>query len=338
MKKFRFKHLFFIIFSFAVTAYLWVSYNQKIESIYFVPVHFSVFPDRPIVTIELENKSYSFLVDIGMSNDLGVQQTVLDQTKDKIFVENGKIMNGKGDVYTIRKFLIPSIKMQNLMSANLVAQEENINVTSHAGLLWTNSTSDQRIEKNLSCIHGKVGRSFFSRWACRFDFPHSSMALAKNIDDLARNYPLQHFIKLPFFLNECGIIVSLQTDIGVRRFLMDTGATASLFRASQVEKQYAEEMYPEQWKFTSSKLQSKEHDFGQWPFWLYEFCDEAQFDGVLGIDFFKSHVVVFDFENKFVYIRSEPRNLKSYCLQWLEWVFTLQQGGTSSKACLCITP
>jgi|GEM_PF-4928963 hypothetical protein len=58
-------------------------------------------------------------------------------------------------------------------------------------------------------------------------------------------------------------------------------------------------------------------------FWLYEFCDEAQFDGVLGIDFFKSHIVVFDFENNVLYVRPESRTLKSYILKWIEWVYRL---------------
>jgi len=138
---------------------------------------------------------------------------------------------------------------------------------------------------------------FFQQMDCFFDFPNSVMFVAKDIKVLQEDAgcSFNGFMKTPFDLTHCGVVFSVETDLGINRFLLDTGSTWSLFKSSQVEKNGR--------SFTTDKFQIGEADFGKTKFWLYEFSDRLEVDGVLGVDFFKKHAICLDFHNKIAYIK-----------------------------------
>lgn len=62
-------------------------------------------------------------------------------------------------------------------------------------------------------------------------------------------------------------------------------------------------------------------EFGPWPLWLYEICPEFASDGILGIDFFSTHLVLIDFEHSMVYLSQYDPDLLS------EWYLFLKTYG-----------
>jgi hypothetical protein len=154
----------------------------------------------------------------------------------------------------------------------------------------------------MSRVNGRIGWPLFQQMNCFFDFPNSVMFVAKDMKTLQdeAGCALDGFVKTSFDLSHCGLIVSVETDLGRRRFLLDTGSTWSLFKNSQVEKKGR--------SFTTDKFQIGGTDFGKTKFCLYEFSDLFEVDGVLGVDFFKRHAICIDFHNKIAYINPSRKS------------------------------
>jgi hypothetical protein len=111
-------------------------------------------------------------------------------------------------------------------------------------------------------------------------------------------YSLNHFIKIPFELRNCGPVFAVQTSMGPQKFLLDTGSTCSIIRDSS----FPTEMKKSESSYLTEKLRIGENDFGEWTFQLLEYNDQMECDGILGIDFFKKHTICLDFLTNMAYL------------------------------------
>lgn len=293
--------IFFILIGFSGFG-VYKSFKIKKNDVKIIPINFSHFPDRPLLNAQIEEKKVSLLIDTGAATELGLQTSILNRIINKQFIEEIELNDAKGDTYLVRTFLIPSVTIGNVTDEKISIQEEDPDFFINAGFLWSDFQAEELIKKKIKFIQGKIGRDFFTKWTCLFDCPHSKLLLAKSAKPLIDLYSSEKFIKIPFILNKFGIIVSLNTELGIKTFILDTGANASLFRESQVDKQLAQEIRPGRWEYTTKTLKWNDHELGESSFWLYEFCPEITFDGVLGIDFFKTHLVLIDFDHHLLYI------------------------------------
>jgi hypothetical protein len=293
--------LYFTLLSFFCFG-IYTIFSFKTHGIHVLPINFSHFPDKPLLNAYVEGKKVSLLIDIGSYSELGLQTSILNRIANKKFIKTTENMDAKGDTYLLQTFLIPSIFIGNIKAEQLSVQEEDLHSFINSGLLWSDFQAEERKQKKIKCIQGKIGRAFFSQWACLFDCPNSKLLLAKNAKRLLALYSSKKFIKVPFISSKYGILVSLDTALGTKSFLLDTGANVSLLRESQIDKKLAQEIRPNRWEYTTNTLKWNDYELGKESFWLYEFCPEITFDGVLGIDFFKTHIVLIDFENHLLYI------------------------------------
>ena len=87
---------------------------------------------------------------------------------------------------------------------------------------------------------------------------------------------------------------------GVKKFLLDTGATLSVYRESDSQSSDS----------IRFRMNIEGYDFGGWDFLPYPITSDlaSELDGVLGIDFFKTHVICFDFQEKYLYIHKTKIN------------------------------
>ena len=90
------------------------------------------------------------------------------------------------------------------------------------------------------------------RWY--FDLSHSLLWVADDVSELAEKvkyFSLRDCVEIPFELDKTGIVLSVDTNIGIKRFMLDTGANVSCLRESLVEKNHAREFEAGQWLFLS---------------------------------------------------------------------------------------
>ena len=136
----------------------------------------------------------------------------------------------KGIVYEPQNFLIPKINIGPIKFKEIVLSEHIIK-DSYV-FIRSEKLKNQGIANKRQFIDGVIGLPLFTNFDCFFDFPHSQILIAINMNDLVKEAKcnFENFVQIPFNLDKEGVVLSVQTDIGKKRLLLDTGATQSVFK------------------------------------------------------------------------------------------------------------
>ena len=106
-----------------------------------------------------------------------------------------------------------------------------------------------------------------------------------------------------------GITIKAETDIGFKKFFIDTGCSQNIIKASQLQDRKCEIEERGFSFFSSSKLVIEGKNFGSTALYLYEITPElTEIDGILGMTFLNKHVLYIDFPNRLPYIRENSWN------------------------------
>lgn len=262
----------------------------------------------PIIKVQIESTPYLVEVDLGMARQLRLNAKAIKKIKNKD--KRPKVITGDivGNLYELQSFQIPEIRLKNWDIKDIIVSEE---VPAYAlnTVFWTASEDEKKqiLKEDAKIKQGTLGWRIFSRFACFFDFNHSAIFIAKNMDSLLESgCSVTDFIKVPFSIDEGGIILSVTTDLGIRPFLLDTGATFSLIKRDLVSQEKIEKINTDIERYTTYSMSFNSQDLGAWTFRLFKMSDlYHQFDGILGADFFRKHAICLDFQNKIAYI--QPR-------------------------------
>ncbi len=304
-KRFWFLILFIGIFVTWISCSMQTSITAS-KSYTRIPVRFFPLLNIPHIKIEIENSSYSLLVDLGSGSHFDLKKSCVEKIKNKQFTGNATSYDIKGKDYSLHSFRVSKIKFPNLNICDAVLNEESIEFLATGGLIWPLNTLSAKLKKkiNMYCTDGRIGWGVFKNFDCFFDFPRSVFFLGQDMSTLINEAgcSLDGFVKIPFSIENYGIVLSLETELGTKRFLLDTGATHSALRESQVDKMKAAQFAPGRWLHTC-QLMASGQDFGAWPFVLFEFSDLFACDGILGIDFFNEHAIALDFHNQIAYFQ-----------------------------------
>ena len=137
------------------------------------------------------------------------------------------------------------------------------------------------------------------------DFRNAAMFGCSRISDRKKdNYCLEKMVQVPFEVDHLqGYVLKVETDLGIKRFMLDTGATHNLIKPSILEDRPRENWFAEIQRYHSSKFILGDKDFGSTPFVVLEISPAfGNLDGILGMEFFKEYVIYLDFEKKIAHI------------------------------------
>ena len=275
------------------------SFQSKTNLCIKLPISFFPFTWKPLVELEIEKKRYTFLVDTGSSHLLDLHDRVLQKVKNKKFVDIDRYVDIAGREYPVSRFLIDEMVVDyNLRLNRFEVCEENINFLINE--LPGNKPKNWYIKfqdwVDLFWIDGRIGWPMFKKAVCLFDFPHSAMYLAKDLNTLEQEeifFP-EHFTKMPLEPTKSGFVLIAQTEIGPKRLLLDTGSSHSIYRDFQAKSRTP----------ILLTVNVEGHDLGKWEFIPFPFASEfSECDGILGIEFFQAHEVCLDAEGKSLYVR-----------------------------------
>lgn len=98
----------------------------------------------------------------------------------------------------------------------------------------------------------------------------------------------QNLLRIPFEPNPNGIFLSVETDQGTYRLVLDTGATGTIIRAPHPA--------------SSTKFCIMGHDFGERDILTLDVAPRLDFDGLLGMDFLCDYPLFIDYSNKVIFI------------------------------------
>ena len=308
--------LFLFLVVIVMIAIPFLHHKKEVQGDSFVkiPIRFVPLLNTPIMNVEISRRKYSLNIDLGTSHNVILDKKVLDKIELKESLENLLWFDLKGNEYHSPQFRIPKIQIgEKSQILEAVASEESIDFIAHGSQVLPDYFF---LHKGISALYstfvdGRIGWSVFQRNVCLFDFPSSEFLIAKDMLSLTRNagYSLEDFAHTPFEIQDCGVILSIKTDFGEKKFLLDTGSTWSLIHGPSIER--------EKGQFATNTFIVGGVDLGKHKFRIDSFSDQFSFDGILGVDFFRSHSICLDFHNHIAYIKRQESAIEKF-LSWIK--------------------
>ncbi len=264
----------------------------------FIPVSFDKF-HLPLIDIELEGKIYPLVVDLGFKAQMDLEDGIL-QTVNKQSFGTSRSMDLKSNRYISPKYVIPTIKMGGVSFDEVIVKEKN-------EAFHRNTVIREQNANIPSKRRGTVGFSLLKRKNLLLDFPHARLAFIDK-DNRQVGYPVEDMLKVPFEMTASGVIINIGTDMGEKKFLVDTGATMTALRSSECCPEKYHKDSCEQDCFVTSQFVIGGKNFGDMVVYPLDITPEMdKIDGFLGMTFLMDHVVYIDFREKMLYIGDEVR-------------------------------
>jgi hypothetical protein len=288
-----------------------VKKNFPVEFSTKIPVIFQPWGNRPLFKVKIENSDYNLLIDLG-SDHTALQRDIINRIKNKERIGFATTSDLIGNIYKNPGFCIPCLKIQNISVVDEKVAQEDDEFAYNTFIPWGNVKKENVLKKDLGDVRGRIGWPFFKPYFSFFDFSRSVILLGGDKKG-GVSHSLDQFIKTPFKLEKMGVVFSLDTDVGEKKFLLDTGATHSMIKPSAVSSSPQEESS----RWFRSKLGTPEMNLENWKFLLVE-MPFTELDGILGCDFFLKHKICIDFENRLLYIRPVAKEtLLERLMSWL---------------------
>lgn len=162
----------------------------------------------------------------------------------------------------------------------------------------------RRIKNSPKLIRqrGTSAGFFLKKVGVLLDCSKSVLYISNDFHQLREEgYDLDEMIRVP--LNKSvDASVWVDTDLGVKKFIIDTGFTRNTLKRDDGEKRRPSKNIHDSPKITMTKFMMSNHDFGPLPFHLLDFVF-TRFDGIIGMEFLKDHAIYVDYDEGFVYIQ-----------------------------------
>lgn len=293
----RFIRSVILILLITIAGYLaWLFYNKNSTGIK-IPITMSL-ANTPVIPLDIQGKQILLDLDYGSKFQLTLSKLILDNLNKE---SQGSLItrDGKGNTYESNAFLLPQVSIGNRAFSKVIAKELEEEFVKNTTLYTNMSDTDLLNGKN-----GSIGRGILATMSLLVDFCHHFLLEVKDLNTLIKSglFP-KSYIVVPCREGRTGLILDVNTDLGLIRLSLDTCATHSLIRSSSahdltlLENRYGMD------KMTSEKFVIEGTDFGRTDLYLYDITPELEeIDGVLGMDFLKNRVLYIDYPNKMLYI------------------------------------
>lgn len=269
-----------------------------------IPLDFIPYSKQPRAEVLIEGNKYPLMIDLGSPSSLTLKTEILD-TIQKIPTGIVYSTDFKGNEYKSKTYLLPEIRIRNMIITKVETIDEGINFLKKGSVIYDDTGKNEK--ETTKEKPGRIGRKLFINGKANLllDFHNSVMFACCHLKDRKKNgYQINQFVSAPFELSDAeGIVLSIDTDLGTQRFMLDTGTTRSLLNSSSSQCPDCEEWKPGLYQYQSLKFVFGGKDFGSQDFLLIEMAASFKnLDGVIGMDFLQNHVVYIDFDQKRIYL------------------------------------
>lgn len=270
-------------------------------STYSIPIEFPSYSKLPVIKVVIEDIEYSFEVDTGATGEIIINQEVLNLIHKKKYIGIIKTVDINGNICEEPKFVIPNIKIGEVDFKEVTARQENSLLSIKGSIVRPSlKNEDKKNAIRLAKIAGKIGWGLFKKHRWYFDFSHSLLWIVDDLEELKKEvkyFSIYDYIEVPIEMDDAGIVILVDTQVGTKKIVLDTGANVSCIRESLVPKKFAKEFEPGRWMFLSKVVIGGVH-FENYPFFLYDFTPLFHVDGILSIHFFERNGIYLDFEHR----------------------------------------
>lgn len=255
------------------------------QNSFFLPLDITEFSLQkvPYLSTRIENRELSLLLDIGSSDDVALILPVLNQLQDKTYLQQRQHCGFRGKVHESATYKIPKLQIGNLTFWEPSLSEET-------GEFQVEGSLD--VEPSAVLKDGRLGWHLFTGSNLLLDLGCSKIAFADSFSTIQnRGYAHVPFAKVPL-LRDRGIL-EIEAEVNHQRVrcLLDTGATWNLLNSEE-----------EGCAAIHSSITINQVAFD--PIVLHTLPIHLPFpvDVILGMEFFREHIVFIDFAENSVYI------------------------------------
>lgn len=271
--------------------------------------------DSPFLCLEalVENKKALLVIDTGSSKIVALNEDFLKEIKNKNNNGCSKYLDLNGNAYDLQEFTLKSMKIKGegtgeINFMDVLVTEESDDFIKNAGKINKTPNELSKLTKEeLEKKTGRIGIDVFRKhnyWL--FDFPNQFLYFIKGVEETKETLGLllDEFIEVPLETTSSHMVIQIETDFGIKKFVLDTACQVTILRVPTSE--YSNSQYIKTKKFIANGK-----DFGVTELFLFDLPPVFNtFDGLLGIDFLKSRAVLFDFENNRIFIGPKAKTIK----------------------------
>ena len=261
-------------------------YYRKKNGFMTIPISFVGRFRRPVVLGKIEGQKYKLLIDLGCANPIELQPRCFDQIQYKIEIPACTVFDINGISHISNGFHLKKVSLGKIKVTDVDCFVDNESFIRSAKYSTSNS-KEKEISERLANIDGRIGYPIFEHLCCYFQVRRSKIHFARSVKDFTFDSNKFHVVDLHF--NKWWTI-DVQTDFGLKRFLLDSGSTRSVLRSDTGVR------------LVRSNLKVGNLDLGNRKILLYPINERYSLDGILGMDFFQRHDLVFDFKNRKLFI------------------------------------
>ncbi|MBN1216103.1 MAG: hypothetical protein JXA99_11770 [Candidatus Lokiarchaeota archaeon] len=290
------KKILFLIFIFACFScyFLFIHFNGY----YFeIPIEYGS-AHTPCINVEIDSKKYLLEVDLGAKGYLTVKKSILENLNVKKLETSDVWYDLKGKKYQTPNYLLSEIKVGPFLQKDVIINEETDEFIDNV-TLWNEETDDEYFDQ------GSIQRDLLKKFNFLIDCNRGIFIFSNNKNKLRNaGYNLKSYIKVPFSINNYGMMIVIDTVFGIQNFSFDTGASVSCIKSNFVNSENCKIDSNNAKYFLSGIFKIENENYGNQDLYLFDISNEfIGFDGVLGMDFIKKHVCYIDFEKGYLYIQ-----------------------------------
>ena len=262
---------------------VYLDYTNKIAYVEPTKKYFERIPvtlglcNEPVIDLSIEDKVYPLKLDLGSAIFFSLEEEIL-QNIDKLKYGTFKWYDFRGKQYESPTYTIPEAKIGNLKFTNVLVNQDSMDF--HTNVTFNGPPLQ---------LPGMIGSSILEKYNLFLDFAHDAIYASRDHLSLQQRGLLSNnLLAIPFTLHPDGIILSVQTDGGIYRLMLDTGATFTIIRAPHSD--------------ITEKFCIMGHDFGKRSIKVLDVHPRFDFDGCLGMDFLCEYPLFIDYPNKMIFI------------------------------------
>jgi hypothetical protein len=268
------------------------------SSSFFIPVPIVAYSpgQLPCLQIQVENQTYLATLDLGYRGTCSMKKELVNEIKNKSFIRTRTAYGVLGKEYQKKVYRIPEVKIQRIIFHDLPVEEQSEEFKQDSIIIQDSGDS---FSEHLN----QVGWEIFQKTNLLLDLGNSKAAFCDGIETLKKQgYVMENFTKAPLLLDRGLVELEVLTENGPLHCSIDTGATYNLINRENSEGKDPKElmMNPENF-YTFKSFQINGKDLGPISFKPFPIKIPIHIEVVLGMEFFRTHIVFIDFWNNFIY-------------------------------------
>lgn len=272
---------------------------QLQKSTFFIPIPIEKLSSFqcPCINIEIEEKTLLTKLDLGFQGDMALEKEILDSISSRTFIGEKTTYGMRGREYKKKLYQIPKAKIGVMAFSPPIIQEENRGFLKDAEFLQNKENSQPREEK------GRLGWELFYNTPLLIDIKNSQIVFCDSLATLkSKGYAIEAFVKTSLCLENGLVEFEVETSKGCLHCILDTGSTWNILNS---ELQEGESIDVVAWEsenileFSYFKIEGA--NFGPIAFHQLPIRLPIRIEAILGMEFFKDHLVFLDFAKKIAY-------------------------------------